>query len=407
MKINIIIQLISFLFCSGLSAQPTAFTKKINLYHSIETEYELAEENGYTSGTAKSTYDMLQRYNNPLKAFEHIRKYGEKGAIHFAKDYPELSTITIPAIKNVSISFSSTPFKGNGGTVTTVFKSTDHIYARLTVSGGTLKEVLQLNENNYKLFVDYHIYPAAGEQFKLWSGLVQLYVKASQFQQSFLDFDIKPSPDAIIVYNDPADSYAFYISAFPSLHTPEFFPSSGAYKVGIKIGVPEKDEWGNSTGKVKEAMGFFDYQFAIKNATTILEEGQVVRKAIQSGIRFSPKSLPKEWKMPTAAPAVNGFTIVKLNNLYSQFYKDVTIIKTYLSAVAGTTWKVILSNDQLMPAYKYFTQTIFFFVKDAVGNCYYHPCDLRQDYTGDGHYGPIHLAVFDEEKVYVNCNEMK
>lgn len=156
-----------------------------------------------------------------------------------------------------------------------------------------------------------------------------------------------------------------------------------------------------------ELMNLFDYKFDVKDAKQIIDEGQAVRKAIQSGIRFSPKPMPKEWSLSSSASVVAGYTAAKYNQQYSQHYKDVKIVKTYLSSTAGASWKVIMSNDNVMPAYKYCTQAVYFFVKDASGNCYYHPCDLRQDYTGGGTYGPVYLAVFDEEKVYVNCGEMK
>jgi hypothetical protein len=380
----------------------------INDTKRAETEFELAEDKGYTSGTAKYNYDMLTRYYKPLRPYTHIRKVGEQGNLHFAKDYPELKDITEPAMKNVTLSFSPEPYKGGSGKETTQFTSANnHIYARITTANGTIKDAFGLGDDNYKISVDYHVYPSGGNSFNTWAGHVTLYVDAARMNKSTLDFDIKPSPSAITVYNDPGDKYAFYISAFSSLHYDEFFPKSGAYKIGIKISVPVKDEWGKNTGKQMEAMNFFDYQFDVKDAKAIMEEGQVVRKAIQTGIKFAPKPMPKEWKLSSSAPVVSGYTAAKYNALYSNYYKDVKIIKTYLSPAAGAAWKVIMSNDNIMPAYKYCTQTVFFFVKDAAGNCYYHPCDLRQDYTGGGTYGPIHLAVFDEEKVYVSCSEMK
>jgi hypothetical protein len=373
-----------------------------------ETEWQLAADGGYSESGARYSYEQVERKEKLLGPYTHIRKTGEQGCFHFAKDYSELQKITEPEIKNVTIIFSSEPFKGGNGTPAVQFNSSkSHIYACLKVDGSNIKEVLKLNGDNPKLTVDFYVYPADVDEFYNMRGQTILYLNKELVKKSSIDFDIMPRLTGITIYNDPTDRYMFYISFFPQMHTKEYFLKSGNYRIGVKVSAPLTDEWGNNTGKKAETMGFFDYAFEVKDAQAILDEGQMVRKSIQSGVKFTPKPMAKEWKMQSAAPVISGYTAAKYNQLYTNYYKDVKIIKTYLSQAAGAAWKVIMSNDNVMPAYKYCTQTVFFFVKDASGNCYYHPCDVRQNYTGGGTYGPMQLAVFDEEKVYVNCEEMK
>jgi hypothetical protein len=277
----------------------------------------------------------------------------------------------------------------------------------LQVTGATIKEALKLTGSNPKLNIDYFIYPAAGDVFKTWREQAIIYLTAELINKSTLDFDIMPKPNSITAYNNPEDKYSFYLSQFPFLHNNQFFPASGNYKVGIKIKSKLKDEWGNNNGESIEAVWLFDYAFDAKDAKTINDEGKVVMQALQSGIRFTSKPLPKEWSLKSAAPAVAGYTAVKYSQLYSNYYKGIKILKTYLSPTESTTWKVIMDNNNLFPSYKYSTQWVTFFVKDAEGKCYYHTCNLRQNYQGGGSYSAVHLAVFDEEKVYVSCDEIK
>jgi hypothetical protein len=372
-----------------------------------ETEWQIGGDEGYSSGGIKYNLDMLER-EKPISPYQHMRKVGETGCFHFAKDYAELKGIAEPEPANYTVSFSSEPFKGGNGTPAAKFTSAEgHIYARLQIKGAGIKEFFKLGDDDMKLTVDFYSYETGGDEIRSWRQQTTIYLKAGDAAKSVIDFDIKPAPSAITSYYDPKDKYSFYLSQFPFIHDQRFFSKSGNYTVGVRVVAALKNEWGVITGQKIEAMGTFDYAFAVKDVKTIYDEGQVVMKALQTGIKLSPKPMPKEWKQASAAPAVPGYTAAKYNELYSRYYKDVKIVKTILAPTAGATWKVIMSNDNIMPAYKYCTQTVFFFVKDAAGNCYYHPCDLRQDYAGGGTYSDIHLAVFDEEKVYVSCAEMK
>jgi hypothetical protein len=373
----------------------------------LDTKWEIGSANGYTSGGLRYDIEMLEK-EKPISPYVHMRKVDEAGAFHFAKDYPELKNIVEPENKNINIRFSSAPYKGGNGIAASQFNSaTGHIYARLQVTGGTIKEAFKLSGGIAKLNVHFYIYPGEGDVVGARENQSTITLNASQANQSVIDFDIKPAPDNITSYINPADRYDFYLSQFPFMHDNSFFAKNGNYKVAVKITAAIKDDWGNPTGKVLEVMNSFDYVFEAKDAKMVYDEGQQVMKALQTGIRYSPKPMPKEWKLTTSTPALAGYTAAKYNQLYNNYYKDIKIIKTYLAPAAGSLWKVVMGNDNIMPSYKYCTQTVFFFVKDAVGNCYYHPCDLRQDYAGGGTYGGIFLAVFDEEKVYVNCNEVK
>jgi hypothetical protein len=380
----------------------------VRIKNQQETEWEVATTGGYSGSGARYSYEQVVKYEKRLNAYTHIRKAGELGCFHFAKDYKELQPITQPVINNVYIIFSSEPFIGGKGAPATVFNSAkSHIYARLQVNGASIKEALKLSGENPVLKVDYYIYPTEGDEIASFRDQVSLYLTSGFTDKSVIDFDIMPRPNSITAYNNPADKYSYYLSQFPFLHNNQYFPTNGNYKIGIRISSPEKDDWGNNNGNILETMGFFDYTFEAKDAKAIYDEGQIVMKTLQEGIRFTPKPLPKEWGLTSSAPVVAGYTVSKYNQLYSNFYKGGKIIKTYMSPAGAATWKVIMDNNNLFPAYKYCTQWVTFFVKDAQGRCYYHTCNLRQDYQGGGNYGAMHLAVFDEEIVYLSCGDMK
>ncbi len=373
------------------------------------SNFELAGQDGYDEMPLKYNMDMLDR-EKPIGPYRHIRKAGEKGNFHFARDYRELDGIAEPEIKNATITFSSTQFKGGPGTPQTKFSSSkdSHIYARLETKGNSIKDALKISGDGLKLTVDFYLYPVGSDVIKDRPGLgtCTLFLMPEHASRSILDFDIKPALNSVTPYYDPRDRYAFYIPYFSLMHSQEFFKSSGKYLIGVRVVSDVRDEWGNVTGKKLEVMGSFEYDMNVGDAKNVYDEGQAVLKKLQNGMRTLPKPMPKEWNMASAASVVPGYNIAKYNQLYMSFYKNVKIVKTIIKPVAGATWKVI-SNDNIIPTYKYCTQTVYFFVKDQEGNCYYHPCDLRQDYSGGGTYGPMHLAVFDEERVYVKCEEMK
>lgn len=372
-----------------------------------EARFEFAGENGYTSGSGH--YALVDLPNEgPIWPYTHIRKKGEKGNFHFARDYAELKDIATPENKNVTIEFSSFPYKNGDGKPGTDFNSSGgHIYARLKVKEGTIRDAFKLSSNDVAMFVDYFVYPENSEDIMPWKRNTRLFLQSTHIDKQVLDFDIMPNPADMTVYLKPTDRHSYYISLFPFIHNQQFFPKSGKYKIGIRIVADAKDEWGNVTGKFIEAMGSFDYTITVSDSKRIYDEGQVVQKMLKDGIKFAPKPMPKEWGMASAASVVKGYDIATYKQEYSGFYRNIKIIKAVLLPAKGPTWAVVKDNSNILPVYKYCTQTVYFFVKDAQGRCYYHPCDLRQDYMGGGSYGNTHLAVFGEERVYVNCEEMK
>jgi hypothetical protein len=364
--------------------------------------------NGGSFGGFSYTVQQLEN-EKPIGPYRHIRKKGESGNFHFAKDYPELKNIAEPEIANASLIFSSTPFnKGASKPAGSFSSASGYIYARLETKGRSIKEALQIGGQIPKLKVDLYFYPDGGDEIwnKDGNPFAFLYLNEELMSKSTIDFDIRPSVATITANYNPRDRYSYYLPPFALVHTQEFFPKSGKYKIGVRVVSDIYDEWGKNTYKQLEVAGNFDYEINAKEAPAIFEEGQQVVKALQTGMRKLPKPLPAQWKMNSAASVVPGYSVAKYNQLYQGFYKDVKIVKTVLIPAPGAAWKVV-SNDNIVPTYKYCTQTVYFFVKDKEGNCYYHPCDLRQDYSGGGTYGPMHLAVFDEERVYVKCEEMK
>jgi hypothetical protein len=70
-----------------------------------ETEWQFASNEGYSESGARYSYEQVVRNEKKLNTYTNIRKVGEPGCLHFAKDYPELKNITAPENKNISIIF--------------------------------------------------------------------------------------------------------------------------------------------------------------------------------------------------------------------------------------------------------------------------------------------------------------
>lgn len=368
--------------------------------------FELPGDDGYSAGG--KSYEVSElRTELPLKPYRHIRKLGETGCFHFAKDYDALKHLTEPEVVEAQIIFSATPFSSAHFIASSKFSSSaGAIYARLSTGNRTLKEALQISGELFRLSVDIYVYAEGSDELKSWRQQSTLYLSADQVNQRVLDFDIKPSVDRITGYYSSKDKYSFYVSPFPQIHNQQFFPTSGTYKIAIRLGSEVKNDWGEFSGNRVEVMGWFEYIFQVKDARNVFEEGQQVLKKLQEGMRKLPSLVTPIWKQVSSPSIVTGYSQARYEQLYTNYYKDVKIIKTVLAAPGGVSWKIV-SNDNLIPTYKYCTQTVYFFVKDSEGNCYYHPCELRQDYAGGGRYGPVHLAVFDDERIYVKCEELR
>ena len=72
-----------------------------------ETIFEFPNQGSDYSSPNKKSLEIITRnvYNAIYSPFMHVRKQGETGTLHFAKDYAELQPLVQPYDKNLKIEF--------------------------------------------------------------------------------------------------------------------------------------------------------------------------------------------------------------------------------------------------------------------------------------------------------------
>jgi hypothetical protein len=364
---------------------------------------------GYNSTNFINLYKIKEKYG-VLESLSHVRKEGEKGTFHFAKDYPELKgLINDEHIVNATIQFSGTPFKNGKGDGKTSFSSSgDHIYAQLEAKSGTIKDVFNIKKDeNISFSFMYWIYNDEADKLtgNFATSTGNFIVTPQMAKEKYLLLDVLPTKENAIIYGNKETGFNRTATDFAFLHKQENFSKSGNYKIRLVLLTPYTDEWGKPiSGTSMDCNGFFDYSFSAKDAKARVEEGSEVHTYLSNYVREAPVPLPETWKAKSGAPMA-GYSVAKYNQEYLKYYPNVKIVKTFMKDDA--TWSVMKDNDNFLPIYKYSNQWVTYFVKNAKGQCYYHKCNLRQDYQGGGTYGASALAVFDSEIKYVDCNEMK
>jgi hypothetical protein len=340
---------------------------------------------------------------NPLKK---LRKKGEKGTFHFAKDYPELAAYTKPYNNNVTIRFAPQPF-GSGGTAQNNFTSKDHIYARLQSNGGSIKDAFKTGDGNIEMKVSIVVYDDSKDAIRQYDEKVwNLYLRPAETEANFVDFDILPMPSKTIPHTTGNDF--FYYSPFYKVNDEEYLPNSGNYRIGVELSLPVKNEWGKEDpGNIIQCGGYFDYNFSVADMAVINKEKATVSANLKEAAKTAIVPLPQHWAAKSAAPAM-GVSQEKIMSMYINSFTDKLkgwkVVKFYASPSAGG-WQVE-ANSLGIPLYRFSKQWYSVFLKKEDGSkCCFQNFGLRQQYNGGGTYG---AAFVDKEDFqYLDCAGMK
>jgi hypothetical protein len=351
-------------------------------------------ENIYTIAKLKEKKIVLNPYTP-------VRKKEETGAFHFAKDYPELATVTAPLEdEDLTITFSKQMFTGNNNAVSNSFSSSEGLYAKVSTKKGTLKDALKIGDNNDAIEIHFTLYDDINNKI-IDAGGAFLTLTKAQANSKSITIDILPELSNISA-GKPSN---FHAGSFAYKHDQYTFKQNGKYNVAVWVTNELMDDYGkpilnSDFGNVN----FFEYNFSAKDVETVKANYNKAKDIVSEGVKQIPVPLPETWKAKSGAPMA-GYSVAKYNQEYLKYYPSVKIVKTFMKDDA--TWSVMKDNDNFLPIYKYSNQWVTYFVKNTKGQCYYHKCNLRQDYQGGGTYGGAALAVFDSEIKYVDCNEMK
>jgi hypothetical protein len=367
---------------------------------------------GYNSNNFINLYKIKEKYG-VLESLSHVRKEGEKGTFHFAKDYPELKDlINDEHIVNAAIQFSGTPFKNGKGDGKASFSSNgEHIYAQLEAKAGTIKDVFNIKtDENIRFSFTYYIYSDDADKLtgNFQTSMGNFIVTPQMAKEKYLVLDIMPAKENAVVYANKEMGLNSTASSFAYLHTQENFSKSGNYKVRLVLLTPYTDEWGKPiSGTSMDCNSFFDYTFSSKDAKARVDEGSALYTYMKENINNAPVALPEEWSEKTS-PLTMGVTQAKLVEMYRNSYNDkladFILVKLHASNSNGG-W-TIQKNESGIPSYRYSGQWYTVFMKSKNGKaCFYQGFGLRQDYQGGGQYG---ASFIDKETYkYVKCEDMK
>jgi hypothetical protein len=377
---------------------------------STETIFEFPYQGSDYSSVTTGPLSQLIANKRSYSPYKYMRKQGETGIVHFAKDYPELKPVMETYENNLKIEFFEALPNSGRETFGNSFSSKSHIYARITALSGTIKDVFKLDEKNPSIALKMVIYNDEDKTMHFGNGNNATFIALSSEQTNLksLDIDIMPHTMKYSIYKGISGDAIFY-SPFPNMHNQSNFPRNGSFKVGVFLNNISKDDW----GKPLEGDGIvytntFDYDFSAKDVATIMAEQQAVFEANKNGIRTAKKDLPAEWNQKSNAFTM-GMTAQQISNLYLNSYDGGTstlkVVKIFAHPSSGD-WTVY-KNEYDIPLYRYSNQFYTLFVKNIKTNdCYFQRFSLRQQYNGGGTYGSTKGDITYDVN-FTECDKMK
>ncbi len=391
---------------TSINSEKSVSIENLNTETIFEFPYQGSDYSSVTTGSLS----QLIANKNSYSPYKYMRKKGETGIVHFAKDYPELKPVIQPYKNNLKIEFFEALPNSGKETFANSFKSSSHIYARITALSGTIKSTFNLDEKNPYIEMKMVLYNDENQSMHFGNGnnATPIALSLEQANLKSLDIDIMPHTMKYSVYSGLSKDAIFY-SPFPNMHNQKNFPKNGAYTVAVFLNSKTRDDW----GKQQDGDGIiygntFNYDFSAKDVATIMSEQQAIFDSNKNGIKYAIKDLAPEWKMKTNA-FMMGLTDQQITNLYISRYSGgeqvLKILKVYAHESNGG-W-TIHKNEYGIPLYRYSNQFYTFFVKNIESNsCYFQRFSLRQEYNGGGAYGQTKGDITYDVN-FTACDKMK
>lgn len=380
--------------------------------------------------TGEVQFRTAYKYGNSGGSFNGSKEYcltlfNDNAAQLILLDRFPVTNITHDDITNTNFIFSNKKFTDGNNETTTSFKSSDHIYARLQLKNGTVKDVFKIaalttKQPYYSLEYSVCVAKTAEDEEGDSRDRVgcdnrqrgsHFLLKESDLNKNYLDIDILPEPSKATTAMSPFLDFSGGLSSVPLFNdvNQSTYPKDGKYRVQIVIGNYVNDAWGNALPEKDWPMfdGIFDFNFTTADIALLKGNEEKARENVKNSFGLvvaKNEPMHNGWTLQSSTPG-NGYSVAKYNQEYLRYYPKAKIVKTYLKPDDG--WNVVKDNDNFLPIYKYSSQWVTYFCKTPEGRCYYHTCNLRQKYEGGGTYGAKFLAVFDSEITYVDCEKMK
>lgn len=235
------------------------------------TTYSLySQQYGYSSGGNKVTLAELLASKKMYSPYDHIRKLDETGTFHFVKDYPELKQVMKPIDNNVSIVFSSTPFSNTSYKVTNSFTSKDMIYAKISVTNGTIKDALKIGENDD---INFGFVLYNDETIQTKEQVITFPITQAQANSKSITVDILPD---VQLYKTGKQGDFWGGAIFASMHDQYTLTKNGTYHIGFYVKNEKVDDWGKPIwGDNIIYTNYFDYNFRVIDAAAVVKEADL------------------------------------------------------------------------------------------------------------------------------------
>lgn len=309
----------------------------------------------------------------------------------FIKNENTLQKI-VPPVKVGKIVFSTQPAGTQEAVIKKDFTSHDHIYGRIELDGGTIKDVFNIIESNDS-------YPCLETEVILMRDGIEvgsatqtfMLLKDGALNHTYFDFDILPDPaHATTVFsagNDFRGGLGYGLLSGIILNRR---PAERTYTVLVKVFNRTKNGYGddNPSEKWPSVEEEFTFNFFEKDVATIVADREKVVDVIkESAFRYS--KLPDIFSK-SAAISDPKATPAKILAILKRDLNERTILKVAIQNNGGTLWS-IANNDLGIPKYRYFTPTVYVAYK-MDGRCYVGTVSLRETYSGGGTYGPLQVG---------------
>lgn len=380
---------------------------EMKIENSTGTRYEKPYQGTDYSGTHSIPISEILESEYKWSPYTHIRKLGETSTAKYLKDYPELHANMEVFENDMKVEFFDALPNSGAENFSQSFTSQQHIYARITATNGTIKDVFHFDENNAYLYVKMYLYDDVSQKISYTSRGYFNFIRLTKEEANLSSLDIEILGHNMKYNLFKSDDGGMYMSPFPNMHKESNFPRNGKYKVGFFLFTDIKDDW----GKAKEGEGYlhgntFEYDFSAKDVAQIEQDQTSLHEAKKNGVKYEKKALPPEWDEKSSAFTM-GYTEKQIIDLYKSCYTGshvMTIVKCFAHPSNGG-WS-IQKNEYGIPEYRYSNQFYTLFTKHIDGSCYYQRFSLRQRYSGGGTYDSV-FGDITYQVYFTDCEKMK
>jgi hypothetical protein len=315
---------------------------------------------------------------------------------------------TEPRAKDVpgKIYFSNQPMTSNAGSKT-VFSSADYIYAMLELNGTTIKDAFRIKEGKGYPFIQYRVTITNANGYEMGgSGRNYLLLKDDTKDMSSLSFDVLPEPSRATTVVSLTDDFTAGYGFFPLSGTIiNERLKEGKYTVKVTLYLETRDGWGTWEPEEKwpTITEEFEFNFRDEDIDRIQKNSREVADVIDENA-FRHDKMPEIFSKGATITDPMA-TNAKVLAIIKRDLPRRTILKMVIEKT-GTLWS-IAKDDYGLPKYRYLYPHAYVAYK-IDGKCYIGNITLRQDYTGGGTFGPLHVGFTSEgDDKGIDCTKVK